>query len=120
MYIGIGAGILIGLSIPALLRFNREENLFSDEDLSNDNDMLNKANHYLILAKNKVDEMVNEAEQESNSLLTEAGRILSTAKEKTSAIHFQHENFAEEDIDKIKAEIEKSIEELNKRISVSE
>ncbi|MBK8554027.1 MAG: hypothetical protein IPL53_24460 [Ignavibacteria bacterium] len=117
LYIGIAAGILIGISIPALLKFKREEELFSDEDLSDENDMLHRANHYLKLAKSKVDEMVTEAEQKSNSYLTEAGKILSLAKEKTSAIHFEHNNLAEEEIDKIKAEVDRSIEKFKREFN---
>lgn len=119
LYLGIAAGILIGISIPVLLKFKREEELFSDEDLSDENDMLHKANHYLMLAKNKVDEMVIAAEQKSNSYLTEAGKILSLAKEKTSAIHFEHNNLAEEEIDKIKAEVDQSIEKFKREFTVN-
>ncbi|MDQ3020816.1 MAG: hypothetical protein M3R36_09635 [Bacteroidota bacterium] len=116
IYIGIVIGILTGLSIPVLLKLKRDEDLFSNEDLSDENDMLDNANHYLMLARNKVDEMVHEAEVESNSILDHAGKILSSAKEKTSTIHYELSESAEEKINKIKEEIDASIEEFRKKL----
>lgn len=121
LYLGIAAGILVGLSIPVLIKYRRDSEMHSDEDTPNDNDsdMLDKANHYLMLAKNKVDEMVAEASLKSDSYIEEAGKILSTAKEKTSSIHYDLKETAEEEINKIKAEIDLSIEEFKKRMQLN-
>lgn len=109
-------GILTGLSIPVLLKFKRDEDLFSNEDLSDENDRLDKVNQYLVIARKRVDEMMNEAEAESNSILEHAGKILSSAKEKTSAIHYELKESADEEINKIKEEIDKSIDEFRRKL----
>jgi hypothetical protein len=88
LYIGIAAGILIGVSIPVLIKFKREEEMFSGEDLSDGNELLNKANQDLMSARKIVKEMIAEAEEKSNEILAEAGKILSLAKNKTPSIHF--------------------------------
>ncbi|MEO8208983.1 MAG: hypothetical protein ABI840_00365 [bacterium] len=116
IYFGIAAGILTGLTLSILLKFKRDEALFSGEDLSDENDMLDKINHYLLLARNRVDEMVQEAEAESNSILEHAGKILSLAKEKTSSIHYDLKESAEDEINKIKEEIDASVEEFRKQL----
>jgi gas vesicle protein len=114
--IGVIIGAIAGLSVTAVLKFRREEELFSEEDLSDDNDLLDDASKYLNLAKSKAELLVHEAERKSNSILEQAGKILSSAKEKTSSIYFEPGESVREQINKIKAEIDKSIEDFRKQL----
>ena len=90
--------------------------LFSREDLGGENEMLDKANHYLLLARNRVEEMVKEAEEKSSSIIQEAGKMLSLSKEKTSEMHQKLFEGADEEAEKIRAELNNTITEFRNRL----
>ena len=119
LFIGIISGLLAGLSIRVIMRLRNEEVLFSDEDMessgSTENDMLDKANNYLLFARKKVNEIVKEAEAKSSSILEEAGIILSRAKDKTARLHFKNSKEAMEELNKIREELEKNIKKLEEK-----
>lgn len=117
-YIGIAAGLLACLSIYIIIKYKKEDELFSGEDFPDENDLLDKANYHLLLARNKADKMIHEAEEKSNSILDKAGKILSSAKDKTSSIHYDLKESAETEINKIKEEIEESIDEFRKKFGL--
>jgi len=110
--IGISAGAVVSL----LLNLKKDEELFSREDLGSENDMLDKANHYLLLARNKVEEMVKEAEEKSSSIIEEAGKMLSLLKEKTSKMHQKLSEGADEEAERIRSELNKTITEFKNRL----
>ncbi|MEO8665978.1 MAG: hypothetical protein ABI462_10815 [Ignavibacteria bacterium] len=119
IYIGIAIGTLLGLAVPVILKFRKERELFSDEDLSDDgehNSMLDEANDFLLSTRKKVNEMVKDAEIKSGSILNDAATILSKAKDKTSEIHYDMQDSARDEINKLKEEIEKSIVEFKKKL----
>lgn len=118
IYIGIAIGALIGVSIPVLVRFKRENNLFSDEDLSDENHKSGNAHEYLLSAKKKSEKLLHDAKVKSDSILEQASDILNLAKEKTSAIHYGVKEAAEKEISKIKDEIDKSIARYKKEIGL--
>ncbi len=60
--------------------------------------------------------MLKDAELKSSSILEEAGFILLKAKEKTSEIHYDIEDTATDEINKLKEEIDKSVEEFRKKL----
>ncbi len=109
IYIGLIAGTLIGISITVILKFKKEESLFSEEDLSDGNDMLQRANRHLLSAKKKAEKLVEEAREKSDSILKHAAEILLLAKEKTSLVHYDKKGTAEKELNKIKTELEDSI-----------
>ncbi|MCB0727293.1 MAG: hypothetical protein KDD00_07505 [Ignavibacteriae bacterium] len=113
LYIGIISGILIGLAVPVIIKLKNDEDIPEDGNLSG---ILDKANSFLLKAKNKADNIIAEAEKKSDTIIEEAGEILSKVKEKTSSLHFDHKNSAKAEIDKIKDEIEKSISDFQKKI----
>ncbi len=115
IYLGLLGGLLAGIAVPVILKLKRDEELFSEEDLSHDNYMLDNASHYLLHARNKVDEMVDQAKQKSDSMIEEAGKILSSAREMTSSVHSESGKSAEEKINEIKEEIDKTIEEFRRK-----
>jgi len=116
IYIGLLIGISTGAAISFLLHLKKEEMLFSREDLGGENEMLDKANHYLLLARNRVEEMVKEAEEKSSSIIQEAGKMLSLSKEKTSEMHQKLFEGADEEAEKIRAELNNTITEFRNRL----
>lgn len=113
---GILTGMLAGISIAYVINFRDKENGFWDNESPDENDKLDKASQYLLNAKNKADEMIEDAANRSHSILEDAGRILSEAKEKTSALHYDHIETAEKEFMKIKVDIDKTIEEFKRRL----
>lgn len=111
---GIFAGALAGISIAVLL--NAKKDYDEEEDSLTENDNLDKANEYLLLARRKAEKMIADAELKSNSILEEAGKILFHAKEKTSALHYGHNDTALEEISRIKKEIENIIEDFKRKL----
>lgn len=114
LYFGIVSGILIGLAIPVIIKLKQEENDSEDGNLSG---ILEKANSFLLKAKNKADSILADAEEKSGKIVEEAGEILSKVKEKTSALHYEHKSKAQEEVNKIKEEIENSIAEFQKKLN---
>ena len=106
---GILTGMLAGISIAFIFNSKGKESDIWDEDNSDDNDKLDRARQYLLKAKSKADEMIEDAAFRSNSILEDAGKILSAAKEKTSVLHFEHAETAEKEFLKIKEDIDKTI-----------
>lgn len=87
IFIGLAAGSLICLAVPVILKYKKEQKLFSDEDLTDEGEefrKLDEVNDYLLATKRKVNEMVKDAELRSSSMLQDAAAILSRAKEKLS------------------------------------
>ena len=111
---GIFAGALAGISIAVLL--NAKKDYDEEEDSLTENDNLDKANEYLLLARRKAEKMIADAELKSNSILEEAGKILFHAKEKTSALHYGHNDTALEEISRIKKDIENIIEDFKRKL----
>ena len=107
--IGAAAGAIAALIVSEVVKLINDEKMFSDEDLSEGNDLLDSANEFLLSAKRKSEKMIQEAEIKSDSILEHAAEILRSAKEKTSRIHTEEAKIAEEEIRKIKEEIESSI-----------
>lgn len=114
LYIGFAVGIVAGVGIAVILSSRKEEELFSFDDLSDDNYMLDTANKFLSRARLEAEGLISDAKVRSESLLQKAGDILSKAKEKTSEIHFELKETAEVEINKIKDEIDKSINDFKK------
>ena len=114
---GILAGIVTGISITLIINLKSKYPGNHDEDSNYENDKLDEASHYLLKARNKADEIVAEAASKSSSILEEAGRILSLAKAKTSSLHFEHKETADAEINKIREEIEITIEDFKKRLN---
>lgn len=113
LFFGLMSGLLIGLSIPVIMKLKQEEDTSEDGNLSG---ILDKANSFLLKAKNNADNILAEAEKKSDKIIEEAGDILSKVKEKTSSLHYEHKLTAQEEVNKIKEEIEKSIEEFQKKL----
>ena len=111
---GIFASALAGISIAVLL--NAKKDYDEEEDSLTENDNLDKANEYLLLARRKAEKMIADAELKSNSILEEAGKILFHAKEKTSALHYGHNDTALEEISRIKKDIENIIEDFKRKL----
>lgn len=109
-------GVSSGAALSFLLNLKREEELFSHEDLGGENDMLDKANHYLLLARNKVEEMVREAEEKSSSILEEAGKTLLYLKEKTADMHNKISEGKDAEAEELKDELNKIIAEFKKKL----
>lgn len=118
IFIGITIGALLGISIPVLIRFKKENDLFSDEDLSDENQKSGNAHEYLLSAKKKSEKLLNEAKIKSDSILERASEILNLAKEKTSAIHYDIKDAAEKEVLKIKQEIDEAIAGYKKEIGL--
>ena len=76
---GILTGMLAGISIAFIFNSKGKESDIWDEDNSDDNDKLDRARQYLLKAKSKADEMIEDAAFRSNSILEDAGKILSAA-----------------------------------------
>jgi F0F1-type ATP synthase membrane subunit b/b' len=117
--LGLIAGVLAGISIPVIIKYRKEEDLFSDEDLSHQNILLDKANRYLINARNEATKIIDHAEEKSHSLVEQAGKILSTAKEKTTRLHDLLKKGNETEIMKLKDSIEEDIKELNRIMNMN-
>ncbi len=118
LFIGLAAGSLIVLAVPVILKYKKEQKLFSGEDLSDEGEefrKLDEVNDYLLATRRKVHEMVKDAGLRSSTMLQDAAAILSRAKEKTLGIYHENEDAAEEEISKVQDEINKSIEEFNLR-----
>ncbi len=111
---GIFAGALAGISIAVLL--NAKKDYDEEEDSLTENDNLDKANEYLLLARRKAEKMIADAELKSSSLLEEAGKILFHAKEKTSTMHYEHKDTALEEISRLKKDIDNIIEEFKRKL----
>ncbi len=116
IYIGILVGVSAGAAAAFLFNLKKEQELFSREDMGGENDMLDKANDYLLFARNKVEEMVKDAEEKSISIIDETGKTLSLLKEKTSEMHKKLSEGADDDAEKIRAELNKTITEFKKRL----
>lgn len=114
---GVFTGIFAGITIALVINYKNKIHFLKDEEPCDENDILEKANQYLLKAKNEADELVAEAESRSNSILDEAGRILLLAKERTSSLHYDHTESAHSEIVKIKEEIDMNIEEFKRRLS---
>ena len=114
---GIITGVLTGLSIAAILMLRKEEGKYSDQEEVVEAGDPDNAGRYLLLARKEVDKMIAEAAVKSDSILEEAGKILSSAKEKTSQLHYEHMETAKEEIIRIKKEIEDVIEDFNNRLN---
>lgn len=119
IYYYLGAGLMIGAAVPVLLKFLREQELFSGEDLSEDEydyEPQENAGIYFNRAKKKADDMVKDAEARSSSILEDAAKILAKAKQKTSEIHYDVKDTAEAEINKLREEIGNSIETFKKKL----
>lgn len=115
LVLGIAAGILSGIGIGLLL-MNREEESYVEEELSDGFDNIDKGSRFMNEAKVKTEKLVRDAEEKSNSILEEASKILISAKEKISKIHFESEDIAKEEIEKVKKEVDMSIEEFKNKV----
>ena len=113
---GIFAGTLAGISIAVLLNAKKDNDIKEEEDSLTENDTLDKANEFLLQTRRKAEKMIADAELKSNSILEEAGKILFHAKEKTSALHYGHNDTALEDISRIKKDIENIIEDFKRKL----
>ncbi|MEO6695841.1 MAG: hypothetical protein ABIY50_08985 [Ignavibacteria bacterium] len=116
IYIGLFVGITTGAAVSIFLNLKRNERLFSLEDLGGENEMLDKANHFLLLARNKVEEMVLEAQQRSSSIIQEAGKLLLLSKQKTSEMHQKLLAGENEEAEKIKADLDELILEFKNKL----
>lgn len=113
---GLVFGMAAGTAAAFLFRFRNENSLSPDNEGDDENDLLDKANNYLLLAKNKVEEMVKNAETESMSLLDEAGNILSRVKDSTARVHSNESEEIYNDMEKTKKEIEEIIDNFRKKL----
>ncbi len=93
-------GVLAGLSLKVIFK-RKEVNFIPEDDECHETDMLDKANLYLLQARNHVEEMVSEAEETSNTILEQTGKILSSAKDKTSSMHHESEESVSDGFKKI-------------------
>ncbi len=116
MILGLVFGIAAGTAAAFLIRFRNENSLINEDNGDDENDLLDKANNYLLLAKNKVEEMVKKAETESMSLLDEAGNILSRVKDSTARVHNSESEGIYSDMEKTKKEIEEIIDNFRKKL----
>mgnify|MGYP006356131357 FL=1 len=78
--------------------------------------MLESANEYLLLARNKAEKMIKEAEGRSQSIIDEAGILLRLVKEKAAGIHDVMSDEAKEDAEKLKKELEIQINRFKNKI----
>lgn len=113
---GIFAGALAGISIAVLLKAKIEKDNYEEENSLTENDNLDKANEFLLLARRKAEKMISDAEFKSSSILEEAGKILFHAKEKTSTLHYGHKDTALEEISRLKKDIESVIEDFKRKL----
>lgn len=113
---GIFIGIATGVAISYLLKYKKGTDILEHEDNYFENDMLESANEYLLLARNKAEKMIKEAEGRSQSLIDEAGIILSLVKEKTSDINEKLSENENEAADKLKKELESQILRFKNKI----
>lgn len=109
---GIIAGASIAAVIAGLIRLQNRNNYFKEKDFPDENEMLDRANEYLLDARSKVDKMIKEAEEKSVSILHEAGKLLSLVKENTAEMHNKFSQGIEEEAEKLKQEIEESLEKF--------
>ncbi|MBL8007707.1 MAG: hypothetical protein JNJ56_09255 [Ignavibacteria bacterium] len=109
---GLIAGAGIAAVIASLISLQKRNNGSKDKDFPDENELLDKANDYLLDARNKVDKMIREAEEKSVSILHEAGKLLSLVKENTAEMHNKFSHGIEEEAEKLRQEIEESIEKF--------
>ena len=112
----IFTGTIAGIYITFLLNAKKDNDIKEEEDSLTENDTLDKANEFLLQTRRKAEKMIADAELKSNSILEEAGKILFHAKEKTSALHYGHNDTALEDISRIKKEKENIIEDFKRKL----
>lgn len=112
--------IVVGLTAGAvgtLLILHNQKILFTDEGkFSYENDLLDRANEYLLNARNKAEEIVKNAEEQSILLLEEAGKSLTLIKEKTKEIHDKISIGKTEEAMKIKGELENIISDFKTKL----
>ena len=116
LILGLIFGVAAGTAAAFLIRFRNKNSLFPVNEFDDENDLLDKANDYLLLAKNKVESMVKQAEAESSSLLDEAGSILSRVKDNTAKAHSIQSEEISGDIEKTKKEIKEIIDNFRKKL----
>lgn len=109
---GLIAGVGIAALITAVINLQKRNRSLTDKDFPDENEMLDRANDYLLDARNKVDKMIKEAEEKSVSILHEAGKLLSHVKENTAEMHSKFSQGIEEEAERLKQEIEDSLEKF--------
>ncbi len=114
--LGLLFGLAAGTAAAFLFKYTKQDDTMTDYDHGNENDMLDKANDYLLLARNKVEEMVKFAETESLTLIEEAGKILSRAKDNTEKIFSSAADDLAEEAAKERKEIEEFIENFRNKL----
>lgn len=116
LILGLIFGAAAGTAAAFLIKFRNKISSNPQNEFDDENDLLDKANDYLLLAKNKVEAMVKQAEAESVSLLDEAGNILSKVKDTTARAHSSESEEIFGDIEKTKKEIEEIIDNFRKKL----
>ena len=116
LILGLIFGVAAGTAAAFLIKFRNKNKSFLEIEYDDENDMLDKANDYLLLAKNKVESMVKKAEAESFSLLDEAGNILSKVKDSTARVHSSESEEIIEDLEKTNKEIVDIIDKFRKKL----
>ncbi len=87
LFIGLAAGSLIVLAVPVILKYKKEQKLFSGEDLSDEGEefrKLDEVNDYLLATRRKVHEMVKDAELRSRTMLRKRQLYFQELKRKLS------------------------------------
>lgn len=116
LFTGIFIGIATGAAISFLLKHKKSIDTFEHEENYFENDMLESANEYLLLARSKAEKMIKEAEGRSQSIIDEAGTLLSLVKEKAAGIKDVLSDEAKEDAEKLKKELEIQINRFKNKI----
>ena len=112
--IGAAAAVVASLVYKSL---QDEESPGIWEDYDNGSETLELANDYLSKARVKAKELVDYANMRSDQLLGEANSILLIAKQKAEEALKKGDAEAEEELNKVKSEIERLIAEYEKKLS---
>lgn len=113
----MGIGIAAGAALSVLLNYKRKYQNQNDERMSNENDILENANDFLLNARNKADELVNDARTKSGLMIEEAGKLLSTIKSKTSEMHEKISLGAGDEAQRIRNELQILISEFREKLN---
>lgn len=116
IYIGMLIGVAAGTAVSILLIYKNKKTNFWNEESSYENEMLDNVNNYLLDARDKVEEMVKEAEEKSDKFISEAGKNLALIKEKTSEMHSKIAKGYIDEAMKIKNEMEKIISDFKESL----
>lgn len=116
LYIGILTGIAAGAFVSAIINYNYKKHSDYDNSDSDENDILESANEYLLMARSKAEKIVKDAEEKSHSIIIEAGKLLALSKENTDLMYNKLSEGLTDEANEIKVNMEKDIEDFRKKL----